>query len=81
MGKRERENPCFICGHYHKYEEGEICGVCGHQKRLAEESSVPRPSAFPSEVIPDFLYVGSFDHASREEILKSLGITHVLNVS
>jgi hypothetical protein len=31
MRKRERENPCGICGHYHKYELGEVCGVCGHR--------------------------------------------------
>ena len=30
MRKRERECACFICGHYHRYEDGEICAVCGY---------------------------------------------------
>ncbi|KAM0015152.1 putative protein-tyrosine-phosphatase [Helianthus debilis subsp. tardiflorus] len=31
MRKRERENLCGICGHYHKDEEGELCGIYGHR--------------------------------------------------
>ncbi|CAN1196636.1 Protein-tyrosine-phosphatase IBR5 [Linum perenne] len=89
MRKRERENPCGICGHYHKYEEGEVCGICGH--RLPDSSSsdaaaaVDRPSvhisAFPSEILPDFLYLGSYDNAARSELLKTQGISRILNVS
>ena len=34
----------------------------------------------PTEVVPGFLFVGSFDHASRADLMKTLGITHVVNV-
>ncbi|CAL5227618.1 g10621 [Coccomyxa viridis] len=77
-GKREREEPCHICGHYHDYEGGEPCSVCGH--RLAPPAiSSQRASAFPSAVLPSFLYLGSYDHASRSDALKMLEITHILN--
>ncbi|KAK6919281.1 Dual specificity phosphatase, catalytic domain [Dillenia turbinata] len=79
MRKRERENPCGICGHYHKYEEGEICGICGHRIPQATERSSIQVSAFPSEILPDFLYLGSYDNASRSELLKTQGISRVLN--
>jgi len=79
MRKRERENPCGICGHYHKYEEGEPCGVCGHRPPVL--AGGPRQdSAFPSEVLRDFLFLGSYDNASRSELLKTVGISHILNV-
>ncbi|KAF9588799.1 hypothetical protein IFM89_016120 [Coptis chinensis] len=81
MRKRERENPCGVCGHYHKYEEGEVCSICGH--RAPEKSSasggIIHMSAFPSEIFPDFLYLGSYDNASRAELLKAQGISHILN--
>ncbi|CAH2052397.1 unnamed protein product [Thlaspi arvense] len=81
MRKRERENPCSLCGHYHKYEEGEVCGICGH--RMPDPSHVVAPqvhvSAFPSEILPEFLYLGSYDNASRSELLKTQGISRVLN--
>ncbi|KAF3790381.1 Protein-tyrosine-phosphatase [Nymphaea thermarum] len=79
MRKRERENPCGVCGHYHKYEEGEVCGICGHRMPANSERSTPQTSAFPSEIIPDFLYLGSYDNASRAELLKTQGISRVLN--
>ncbi|URE35921.1 DSPc [Musa troglodytarum] len=79
MRKRERENPCDVCGHYHKYEEGEVCGVCGHRVPAALARPIQQCSAFPSEIVKDFLYLGSYDNASRREILKTLGVTHVLN--
>ena len=63
MRKRERENPCFICGHYHRYEEGEICNICGHQP--PQPSAPKAPSAYPSEILPDFLYLGTYDHSVR----------------
>ncbi|GJM99932.1 hypothetical protein PR202_ga17075 [Eleusine coracana subsp. coracana] len=78
MRKRERENPCGICGHYHKYEEGEVCGVCGHRPP-AVAGARPHDSAFPSEVIPEFLFLGSYDNASRSELLKTIGVSHILN--
>jgi hypothetical protein len=46
----------------------------------AAPPAVKPPSAFPSEVVPGFLYLGSYDHASRHEILKTFGMTHILNV-
>ncbi|KAG1364261.1 protein-tyrosine-phosphatase IBR5 [Cocos nucifera] len=79
MRKRERENPCGVCGHYHKYEEGEVCRVCGHRMPVAEERSAQQGSAFPSEILKDFLYLGSYDNASRAELLKTLGISRILN--
>ncbi|XP_027062395.1 protein-tyrosine-phosphatase IBR5-like [Coffea arabica] len=80
MRKRERENPCAVCGHYHKYEEGEVCGVCGHRMpAVAEKSSSFQVSAFPSEILPEFLYLGSYDNASRAELLKTQGISRILN--
>lgn len=79
MRKRERENPCGVCGHYHKYEEGEVCGVCGHRVPHVAEKSLHQVSAFPSEILPDFLYLGSYDNASRSELLKTQGISRILN--
>ncbi|KAF6144951.1 hypothetical protein GIB67_013302 [Kingdonia uniflora] len=81
MRKRERENPCGICGHYHKYEEGEVCGVCGHRIALPTQATSGgfHVSAFPSEILPEFLYLGSYDNAARAELLKTQGISRVLN--
>ncbi|GAQ78497.1 dual specificity protein phosphatase [Klebsormidium nitens] len=78
MRKRERENPCFVCGHYHKYDEGEPCGICGHRAVDPSERG-ERQSAFSAEILPSFLYLGSYDNASRAEILKAQGISHILN--
>ncbi|GAB2285226.1 protein-tyrosine-phosphatase [Dionaea muscipula] len=77
--KRERENPCGICGHYHKYEEGEVCGVCGHRISVTTDKPLAQLSAFPSEILQDFLYLGSYDNASRSELLKTKGISRILN--
>ena len=41
--------------------------------------SAPLPSAFPSEILPQFLYLGSYDHSTRAEVLRAHGITHMLN--
>lgn len=79
MRKRERENPCAVCGHYHKYEEGEVCGICGHRIPDSSEKSPIQMSAFPSEILPEFLFLGSYDNASRSELLKTQGISRVLN--
>ncbi|MBA0653223.1 hypothetical protein Goklo_020423 [Gossypium klotzschianum] len=81
MRKRERENPCGVCGHYHKYEEGEVCGICGHRPPISSGRTSLQLSAFPSVIFPDFLYLGSYDNASRSELLKTQGITRVLNVT
>lgn len=80
MRKRERENPCGVCGHYHKYEEGEVCGVCGHRMPAVSDMTLAyQVSAFPSEILAEFLYLGSYDNASRAELLKTQGISRVLN--
>lgn len=80
MRKRERENPCGICGHYHKFEEGEVCGICGHRMPAGADKPSVHVSAFASEILPEFLYLGSFDNAARGELLKSQGISCILNV-
>ncbi|CAI9759915.1 unnamed protein product [Fraxinus pennsylvanica] len=82
MRKRERENPCGVCGHYHKYEEGEVCGICGHRMPTVTDkyaAASGHVSAFPSEILPDFLYLGSYDNASRAELLRTQRISHILN--
>ncbi|KAH0453581.1 hypothetical protein IEQ34_017905 [Dendrobium chrysotoxum] len=79
MRKRERENPCGVCGHYHRYEEGEVCGVCGHRIPSSDDKTIQHASAFPTEIWKDFLYLGSYDNASRGELLKTLGISRILN--
>lgn len=80
MTKRERENPCGICGHYHKCEEGEVCGVCGHRWKSSDGEGTPAThDSFPTEMLESFLFLGSYDHASRTEILNTLGISHILN--
>jgi hypothetical protein len=38
-------------------------------------------SVMPTTLVPGFLYLGNYDTASRQEILKAFNITHVLNVS
>lgn len=70
-----------------QYHGGEPCAVCGHCLEVAVlGGTVPAapppkpPSAFPSEIVPGFLFLGSYDHASRHEILKTLGIGYILNV-
>ena len=36
---------------------------------------------FPNEIIPNFLYLGSQDHAHNYDVIDSLKITHILNVT
>ena len=63
-----------------QYEGGEPCTVCGHTL-ARHDNSANKGSAFPTEILPGFLYLGSYDNASRSELLKTVGITHILNVS
>lgn len=89
MKRRQREEPCGVCEHFHNYEAGEPCGVCGHQMSSSSSSSstsidtpfVHKESAFPSEILKDFLYLGTYDHSSRYQALKFHGISHILSVS
>ncbi|GBF92534.1 hypothetical protein Rsub_05148 [Raphidocelis subcapitata] len=76
-GKREREEACSTCGHYHDYEGGEPCKVCGHV--LTTAASGRPESVMPTTVVPGFLYLGSYDTASRQELLKAMQITDILN--
>jgi len=75
--KRDREEACYICGHYHNYEGGEPCSVCGHVMAACERKN--NEAVIPTAVIPGFLYLGSYDTASRSELLKAMAITHILN--
>jgi hypothetical protein len=62
-----------------QYEGGVPCSVCGHRLQPTAEKG-QLPSAYPSEILPGFLYLGNYDNASRCELLKALDITHILNV-
>ncbi|EFJ41745.1 hypothetical protein VOLCADRAFT_77506 [Volvox carteri f. nagariensis] len=76
--KRDREEPCFICNHYHDHESGEPCQICGHVLTQAERRQLEH-SVLPTGIIPGSLYLGSYDTASRSELLRAMGITHILN--
>ncbi|KAG2498259.1 hypothetical protein HYH03_004009 [Edaphochlamys debaryana] len=76
--KRDREEPCFICNHYHDHENGEPCQICGHVMTQAERKTLDH-TVLPTAVIPGSLYLGSYDTASRSELLRAMGITHILN--
>ncbi len=55
--------------------------MCGHCLVPTNDAKPAIPSSMPTEVLPGFLFLGSYDHASRAELLKALGIGHILNVS
>lgn len=78
-GKREREEACNLCGHYHDYEGGEPCRECGHRLEARQDVPHSTPRLLPTAILPDWLYLGSFDVASRCHLLSSMGITHILN--
>lgn len=64
-----------------QYEAGEPCSICGHVMQQGEWRSSSQEAVLPTAVLPGFLYTGSYDTASRAELLKAMGITHILNVS
>eukprot|EP00877_Chromochloris_zofingiensis_P013562 jgi/Chrzof1/845/Cz01g31050.t1 len=76
--KREREEACYTCGHYHDLEGGEPCSICGHVVS-STQSRGQHESVMPTTIVPGFLYLGSYDTASRQELLKAMNITHILN--
>ena len=76
-GAQPHSPACARADHYHDFEGGEACSVCGHGPPTER---LPTPSAFPTEVLPESLYLGSYDHASRWELLKALGVSRILNV-
>uniref|UniRef100_A0A8D0H913 Dual specificity protein phosphatase n=1 Tax=Sphenodon punctatus TaxID=8508 RepID=A0A8D0H913_SPHPU len=55
-------------------------GFAGFQARFPELCSKSPTPGGPVEILP-FLYLGSCYHSSNREVLESLGITAVLNVS
>ena len=63
-----------------QYEGGVPCSVCGHRLQQPTTDQGQQPSAYPSEILPGFLYLGNYDNASRCELLKALDVTHILNV-
>eukprot|EP00878_Enallax_costatus_P024513 GHUV01026163.1.p1 GENE.GHUV01026163.1~~GHUV01026163.1.p1 ORF type:complete len:131 (+),score=14.09 GHUV01026163.1:157-549(+) len=75
--KRAREEACMTCGHYHDYEGGEPCSICGHV--MLPAGGKTHDSCMPTTIISGFLYLGSYDTASRQELLRSLNISHILN--
>ena len=77
--KRDREEPCYICSHYHDFDAGEACSTCGHVMTHQEKQHCE--TVLPTCILPGFLYLGSYDTASRSEMLKAMAITHILNVS
>ena len=54
-----------------------MCPTCGHCKPVEEQAGCS--TAFPSEIIPNFLYLGSYDHASRPDLMRAMDITMILN--
>lgn len=62
-----------------QYEGGEPCATCGHV--ITQHERKHCETVLPTAIIPGFLYLGSYDTASRSEILKAMAITHILNVS
>ncbi|KAJ9527252.1 hypothetical protein QJQ45_025531 [Haematococcus lacustris] len=75
--RRPREEECAICGHFHDYEGGVPCNICGHV--MSTHENIKPEAVIPTGVIPGTLYLGSYDTASRSEMLKAMGITHILN--
>ena len=88
--------PCGICGHRLEQVPGSVQHQHHHQHQqhqqhqqqpasastpLAPPAAPKPPSAFPSEIVPGFLFLGSYDHASRQEVLKTLGVASILSVS
>lgn len=59
-----------------QFEEGEVCPICGHCLPTAETAA---SGSLPSEVLPGFLYLGSYDDSMKLELLKAMGVSCVLN--
>ncbi len=61
-------------------EGGEPCSICGHVIAASEQPG-RQQSVMPTTLQPGFLYLGSYDTASRQELLKAMDISYILNVS
>lgn len=62
-----------------QYEGGEQCKICGHVLQTLPVT-IEHSRASPSEILPGFLYLGDYNHASSCSLLKAIGITHILCV-
>ncbi|KAG1662084.1 hypothetical protein FOA52_006891 [Chlamydomonas sp. UWO 241] len=76
-GKRAQFHRARLVVDGERYEGGVPCGICGHVMTVQEKARCD--TVLPTGVIPGFLYLGSYDTASRSEILKAMAITHILN--
>ncbi|KAM0040995.1 putative protein-tyrosine-phosphatase [Helianthus debilis subsp. tardiflorus] len=72
MRKREKENLCGICVHYHKDEEGELCGIYGHRIRSNLRNLSFKLVPLHRKSCRSFCVFGSYANASRTELLKHL---------
>lgn len=69
----------MLCWHvFLQYEGGEPCIICGHVLVVTDKKA--GDTVMPTAILPGHLYLGSYDTASRSELLKAMGITHILNV-
>lgn len=65
-------------GYINKYKFATCRITTEKQKQHRHQSQFP---GYPSEILDDTIYLGSYDNASNQEHLKSLRITYIINVS
>jgi len=53
-----------------------VCATCGH---CLPTSQTTQSSTLPSEILPGFLFLGSYDDSAKGELLKAMGVGFVLN--
>lgn len=75
-----RQQLFFIHAIVTQYEGGEPCSVCGHRLQRSSEAPTVAPATVPTPILQGWLYLGSYDTASRSDLLRAMGITHILNV-
>jgi len=54
--------------------------VCGHRLQQSAERPLAAPTITPTPILQGSLFLGSYDVASRSDLLKAMDITHILNV-
>ncbi|KAG5126884.1 hypothetical protein JHK82_027719 [Glycine max] len=69
----------FLVQDHRVVSQKKVCSICGHRIPVGLDKTSIQVSAFPSAVLPEFLYLGSYDNASRLELLKTQGISRILN--
>ena len=62
-----------------QYEGGEPCSICGHTLSPAV-AAPPRAAARPGAMPGGRVFFGSYANAARCDLLKGMGVTHVVNV-